>query len=560
MPQIYLCFLWHMHQPFYKDLSRASTSCPGRACTRSRTTTAWCSMLEEFPKSAPDLQPGAVHDGAGGGVRRRRRRATRSCELALKPAEDLTEDEREFLLQHSFHADPARMIYRYPRYGELFDALAARRTESGARNLFGAQEFRDLQVLSQLAWFDEDFQANDRGGARAGSSAGRNFTLDDQRRMGEKQREIVGHGAAGLSRSWPRAGQIEISTTPFYHPDPAAALRFQHRRRLASQRAAAAALPLPAGRAPAAANWRANTSSSISAWRPVGLWPSEGSVSDEVLRARRRDWASSGPPPTAACSPARCGAPSAVDGLYRPYAGGRAASRMQLIFRDHFLSDLIGFVYSKMDAAQAADDFLHRIRAELPRHSGQPAATRWCPIILDGENAWEYYHHNGRPFLRELYRRISRRRAACAPSRSAKPSALMAPEPLDHIFPGLLDQRQLRHLDRRRGRQPGLDAPAARARRPTTPPPACPRSSRRLALRGTADRRRQRLVLVVRPGARFRQPPGVRPALPQPSGQRLPLPESGAARRSCRGRSCASRRRRSASRRPAPSARRSMAK
>ena len=82
-----------------------------------------------------------------------------------------------------------------------------------------------------------------------------------------------------------------------------------------------------------------------------------------------------------------------------------------MIFRDHFLSDLIGFVYSKMDAAAAADDFLRRIRENC---AGILAAGRdaLVPIILDGENAWEYYDRNGRPFLRELYRRISEDDAA----------------------------------------------------------------------------------------------------------------------------------------------------
>ena len=78
---------------------------------------------------------------------------------------------------------------------------------------------------------------------------------------------------------------------------------------------------------------------------------------------------------------------------------------MRVIFRDHFMSDLIGFVYSKMEASHAAADFLHRIRENC---SGILSRGRdaMVPIILDGENAWEYYHRNGRPFLRELYRAI----------------------------------------------------------------------------------------------------------------------------------------------------------
>ena len=72
-----------------------------------------------------------------------------------------------------------------------------------------------------------------------------------------------------------------------------------------------------------------------------------------------------------------------------------------MLFRDHYLSDLIGFEYSRMGAKEAADHFLARIRENTSRHDVL------VPIILDGENAWEWYEGNGRPFLRALYQRIS---------------------------------------------------------------------------------------------------------------------------------------------------------
>src|SRR5262249_11683702 len=106
--------------------------------------------------------------------------------LALKHAETLTDEERAFLLQHSFYSDPERMIYRYPRYGELYDAWRAQRG-SRSRIGFGAQEFRDLQMWSQLAWFDEEFQEHDPEVAEW-IARGRHFTIGDQQRMGEKQR------------------------------------------------------------------------------------------------------------------------------------------------------------------------------------------------------------------------------------------------------------------------------------------------------------------------------------------------------------------------------------
>src|SRR5208282_4870508 len=111
---------------------------------------------------------------------------------------------------------------------------------------------------------------------------------------------------------------------------------------------------------------------------------------------------------------------------YRWRQGERS---LNVLFRDHYLSDLIGFVYSKMDAAQAADNFLKQIRENC---AGILAAGRdaLVPIILDGENAWEYYPRNGRPFLRELYRRISNDSSLRAIT-IGEAMRLLQPEPLD---------------------------------------------------------------------------------------------------------------------------------
>jgi alpha-amylase/alpha-mannosidase (GH57 family) len=182
MPQINLCFLWHMHQPFYKDLASGEYKLPWTRMHALKDYYGMVRILEDFPKVKQtfNLVPSMmaqVEEYAAGQAR------DPFLDLALKPAEHLTEDEREHLLQHSFYSDPAHMIYRYPRYGELFDARAAQK-RSGARNVFSAQELRDVQMWSQLAWFDEEFQANDPE-VRGWIERGRNFTLDEQRRMGE---------------------------------------------------------------------------------------------------------------------------------------------------------------------------------------------------------------------------------------------------------------------------------------------------------------------------------------------------------------------------------------
>ncbi|MEO8595821.1 MAG: glycoside hydrolase family 57 protein [Candidatus Solibacter sp.] len=428
MPQINLCFLWHMHQPFYKDLASGEYKLPWTRMHALKDYYGMVRILEEFPlvKQTFNLVPSMmaqVEEYASGEAR------DPFLDLALKPAESLTAEERHHLLQHSFYSDPGHMIYRYPRYGELFDARNAQVT-SGARDMFSPQELRDVQMWSQLAWFDEEFQEHDPE-VRAWIEKGRNFTLDDQRRMGEKQREIIGQVLPAYRRL-AECGQVEISTTPFYHPilpllcDSNIAAVAHHN------------VPLPPRfRYPDDARRQLQMARDYVEQHfgvaPVGLWPSEGSVSDEVFALASElgfEWAATDSGVLDRTRQQAVG----VEGLYRPYEWRQNGRTMRLIFRDHFMSDLIGFVYSKMDAAQAASDFIDRMRQNCAGilASGRDALV---PIILDGENAWEYYHRNGRPFLRELYRRISEEHGMCAVTAS-EAFRMMAPEPLDHIFPG----------------------------------------------------------------------------------------------------------------------------
>jgi alpha-amylase/alpha-mannosidase (GH57 family) len=350
-------------------------------------------------------------------------------QMVLKPADSLTDRDRDFLLRHSFYSDPQRMIYRYPRYGELFDAWRAQK-RSGARGMLGVQEIRDLQMWSQLAWFDEEFQAHD---PEVGEwvRRGRNFTPADQVRMGEKQREIVGRVLPEYQKL-AALGQIEISTTPYYHP----ILPLLCDSNIAGISHPNVPLP-PRFRYPQDARQQLTLARDYCKTHfgaaPVGLWPSEGSVSDEVFTIASElgfEWAAT----DSGVLNGTMGKAVPVEGLYRPYLWRQGGRKLGVIFRDHFLSDLIGFVYARMDAAAAADDFLRRIRDNCAGilASGRDALV---PIILDGENAWEYYDQNGRPFFRELYGRISAdaRMSAVTVSEALR---LMAPQKLDHIFPG----------------------------------------------------------------------------------------------------------------------------
>jgi len=430
MPQTYLCFVWHMHQPFYKDLATGEYQLPWTRMHALKDYFGMVRILADFPhiRQTFNLVPSMmaqIEEYAAGEAQDPFLRA------ATKPAEELSRGEQEFILRYFFQANPGRMIYRYPRYGELYDAwLAADRNAGRALRVFTSSALRDLQVLSQLAWFDEDYIEHDRD-VQALVRQGRDYSVEHQALMVRKQVEIVGQ-VLPVYRKFAATGQIEISTTPFYHPilpllcdsdiaqisHPHVSLpaRFQY--------------PQDAKRQIETARDYVREKLGVT---PAGMWPSEGSVSDDALTLAAQagfKWAATDNGVLAAT----LGRGADCDTTYRPYLWKRGGHEMSLLFRDHLLSDNIGFVYSRMDADSAAHHFTDRIRENCAPilAAGRDALV---PIILDGENAWEYYDRSGRPFLRHLYDIIGKTPGLkCATVSEAL--AKVAPTPIDHIFPG----------------------------------------------------------------------------------------------------------------------------
>jgi alpha-amylase/alpha-mannosidase (GH57 family) len=421
-----------MHQPFYKDLVSGEYRLPWTRMHALKDYFGMARILEDFPgiRQTFNLVPSMivqVEEYARGEAR------DPFLDAALKRAEDLTPDEQSFILRNFFMANPGRVINRYPRYAELFAATRAQ-SSNGAphprRGVFGPQEFRDIQVLSQLAWFDEYFQENDPD-VRALVEKGRYYSHDDQALMGWKQREICGQVIPEYKKL-AASGQIEISTTPFYHPilpllcdSDIASVSHPH-------------VPLPPRFChPEDAKLQLEMArdyvKQTFGIAPVGLWPSEGSVSDHVLElaaAAGFEWAAT----DNGVLDRTLRRAATPDVTYRPYLWSQRDRQIRMIFRDHVLSDLIGFVYSGMGAGESAQDFLNRIHDNCRSllDNGRDALV---PIILDGENAWEYYDRNGRPFFRELYTRIQNTwNMEAITVREA--FERIQPEPLTHIFPG----------------------------------------------------------------------------------------------------------------------------
>ena len=150
------------------------------------------------------------------------------------------------------------------------------------------------------------------------------------------------------------------------------------------------------------------------------------------------------------------------DRMYRPYKVAEAGHELSIVFRDHALSDMIGFHYQRSEPAAAADDFVSRLRGIGQAVDG--AGPALVSVILDGENCWEHYPDGGVAFLRALYQRCAAGQGH-PPVRSAH--YLEEHPPRDTLAASVrrqLDQPQLRHLDRPRGGQHRLGCPAPDAR------------------------------------------------------------------------------------------------
>ena len=409
MPQTYLMLLWHMHQPFYKDLAEGIYTMPWARLHAWKDYYGMVAMLRDFPSVhvtfnfVPSLVA-QLEDYAED------RAYEEPYRIAFAPAGDLTAEERTSLLDFAFHVNRENLLNRHPRFRELFDKAEATRGQKDAHRLFTSQDLLDLQVHSQIAWFDEIYLENDPVVRRL-VRKGRGFTEEDKAELRRKGIELF-KGILEECREGIRRGQIEVSTSPFYHP----ILPLICDSDVAAESHPGVKLPRRRFHHPedARAQLRAAVESHerVFGARPRGLWPSEGSVSDEVLRMAIREgfeWAATDEGVLGRSRQMgfyRQGDGTLAGGaeLYRPHRFVDGDKSIGLFFRDHQFSDLIGFVYSRMNAQDAAADLHQRIRSAGRIAGNSPAVVS---VILDGENAWEYFPGNGRAFLKAFYGRIA---------------------------------------------------------------------------------------------------------------------------------------------------------
>lgn len=400
-----LALLWHQHQPYYKVGNRYLLPWARLHATKDYLDMA--ALLDAYPRISqtvnvvPSLLDQLVDYGAG-------RAGDTVLELTLHPAESLTIENKVAILRSFFLCNVQRMILPYPRYAELYEKVGDVRldptTARAVAGSFTTADWRDLQVWYMLTWIGELSRRRDPFPSLF--ARGRDFTETDKGHIVAAAQSIV----AEVIPTWRRlqdSGRIELSVTPYYHP----ILPILCDSHVALEATPNAELPSIPVNLPDDARY--HVSAAAQAYqrhfgrRPNGMWPSEGSVSDDALGIIRGEgfaWCAS----DEGILRRTLGEEWTPLAQYFPYKFKTRNGPLWMIFRDHDLSDAIGFVYSGWKAEEAAGDFYNRlveIRNRIVQERGVDAlAEAIVPVILDGENCWEYYERNGLPFLESLYR------------------------------------------------------------------------------------------------------------------------------------------------------------
>ncbi len=439
--KVYLTLIWHQHQPFYLDAARDCLVGPWVRAHATKDYYDMTAMVAQYPEVhvTVNLTPvlltqietyyveriGRFYNSKKNRIRAKKflkrwgGRTDPWVDLMLRPTAGFGDAEDSLLLHDGWNAFGISrvQIARFPEYAALGEK---------SRNKFSLQDKLDLKCWFFLAWFDPDFlrgpvelvtgRTVDLSDMIAETSRdeftrGRPFSEDDANRLVAETFKVM-EAILPLHREMlydpiKRKGQVEVITTPFYHP----ILPLLYDIRAGRSGTDRAPDTLSFARPEDAALQIRRAAEAFEKWfgRPVtGMWPAEGSVSHEVVSLFAREgvrWIATGDGVLARSLPS---------GMqpYGPYrVAGLDGGELAVFFRDTELSDMIGFGYQHFEPEAAADDLVDRI---LAKASAEKDSSRLITVLLDGENAWEWYtlDADAKRFLNAVYRRLSEEQVA----------------------------------------------------------------------------------------------------------------------------------------------------
>ena len=396
MHPLQLCFLWHQHQPDYR--TRSGFFLPWVRMHAVKDYLDLPLILSEYPvRHTINLVPAMLMQIEEYG-RGRKDPVQRMCE---GPPERLTSMHRAELMSWARTVQRETMTESLPRLRELIDL-----PHQG--DLLSDQEVLDLQVSLLLAWTGP-ISRRQRPAIQDLILQGRDFTVEQRDALMAHHDDIMKQIIPTLLQM-EREGKIEISVTPYHHP----ILPLLCSTDAALESRPEDDVPSPPFSNMDDAHWHVNAA--VAFWNdhsqslPRGMWPAEGSISDAALDIMVQHgirWAATDED----VLKHTLGDAWTDTSAFAPYTITTPNGTIAVLFRDHSLSDAIGFEYSSWDPNDAADDFVHRLEERreriLSKHGVSALERMVVPVILDAENCWEFYRNNGEQFIRALSERLS---------------------------------------------------------------------------------------------------------------------------------------------------------
>ncbi len=413
---INVVFLWHMHQPEYRDLATGQYQLPWTYlhAIKDYTDMAW--HLEDKPaaRAVVNFAP-VLLDQLHNYSRQIQSYFEQDRPIGDELLYSLVSDDQmvlmgtKKLIESCSRVNEERLMLRFPELERLSKLAKDFLDYPESPCYLNKRFFSDLVVWYHLAWMGETVRKENIVVRRL-MEKGQGFTLDDRRAL----LEVIGSLVSNIIpryKALHEAGKVELAMSPYAHPILPLLLEVDSAREAMPE----AVLPerdYPGGLA--RSEWHLqqgiDTFEEHFGVKPEGCWPSEGGVSDAaVIQAGKAGfkWVASGQQVLDNSLALKVNEGTLSEGVcrHRPYRL-EGDSSPNMYFRDDGLSDLIGFNYSTWHADDAVGDLLNHIHAIQDQCLDSAGST--VSIILDGENAWEYYPENAWYFLDGLYDRFGK--------------------------------------------------------------------------------------------------------------------------------------------------------
>ena len=405
-----IAFYWHMHQPSYKLNQDSDYLLPWVRMHAVKDYLDMVLLMNEFPKLKLNfnLVPMLLQSLIDYGENNYQDVHSR---LTTTPVEELSDDDKRFILTNFFDANFNSMISHHEEYRQLYEKRVYKNIYDIEE--YSNQEYSDIMAWFNLAWFDPIY-ANIYPELKKLAEKGSGFTLEDRKTILKYQYEII-RQIIPTYKNFMEAGKIEITTSPMYHPILPILLDIKcAHRNIANPEVLPSNLKM-AKDAIAQTKIALDTMEKLFGRRPKGIWPPEHCVSSktmEMLSDLGVEWTIADEGILANSINfefVRDFKGHLADPYYllKPYEyTARTGSKINMIFRDSMIPNLISFEYPDTDAKKAANDLYDRIKVIQSKIFASPDNSHLLTIALDGENSWENYTDDGSNFLRAIYQLI----------------------------------------------------------------------------------------------------------------------------------------------------------